>query len=103
MKFAASHHRNDAAHAEICDALRSLGFSVQSLAGVGGGVPDVLAGMAGRNFLLEIKTDKAKLNETQTAWHDSWRGQVAVIRGVDDAIKWATSTRVRVWREGGEE
>ena len=45
----------DANHGEIVEALRAEGASVQSLAGVGAGCPDLAVGLAGMSFLIEIK------------------------------------------------
>ena len=40
---------------EIVEAFRKLGFSVQHLHTVGGGVPDLLVGRGGINLLVEVK------------------------------------------------
>jgi hypothetical protein len=79
----------DANQAAIVEALRALGCSVQSLATTGEGVPDLLVGRDGANYLLEVKNRKArgKLNERQRAWHGAWRGQVAVVRNVGEALQ----------------
>ena len=73
---------------EIVDAFRRMGFSVQHLHTVGGGVPDLLIGRGGVNLLVEVKDGgKAKLTEDQIKWHDEWRGQVAIVRNIDDVVK----------------
>jgi hypothetical protein len=59
---------------------------VQSLADTGNGCPDILAGFRGVNYLLEIKTRRGKLRVNQVEWHDAWRGQVATVRTIDDAL-----------------
>lgn len=84
----------DANHGEIVDALRAVpGVRVQSLAPVGGGVPDLLVSVAGLNLLLEVKVPngpKAKrrwvLTEDQETWHSMWTGQVCVVASVDEAL-----------------
>ena len=78
--------RTDANQQEIIDALRQLGVSVQSLHAVGSGVPDLLAGYRGRNYLLEVKMPDGKLNDKQAEWHTDWRGDTYVVRTVEDAI-----------------
>ena len=78
--------RVDANQAEIASALRQLGCTVQSLAAVGDGCPDLLVGRNGRNYLLEIKTQTGKLETMQRIWHKEWRGQKTVVRTVDEAI-----------------
>jgi hypothetical protein len=40
---------------QIVDALRRVGCSVWSLAGVGKGFPDLAVGFRGRNLFLEVK------------------------------------------------
>ena len=48
--------RVDGNHAEIVAALRSFpGVSVCSLASLGNGVPDLIVGLAGQNYLVEVK------------------------------------------------
>jgi len=89
MKRAANVDRN---HAEIVNALRGRGCTVQSLAPVGKGCPDLLVGYCGDNFLFEIKafkeyTVKGALTPEQLEWHRNWRGQVGVIRCVED-VRW---------------
>lgn len=68
------------------------GVSVQSLAGVGCGCPDIAVGFAGKNYLFEIKDpDKAPsdraLTDAEKKFHRFWRGQIAVVETVDDAIR----------------
>lgn len=77
--------------AEIVKALRKIGASVQPLHTVGGGVPDLLVGMAGRNFLLEVKDgakmpSAQKLTPDQVGWHKEWLGQVEVVNSIEQAI-----------------
>lgn len=64
--------------AEIVNALWRAGATVQSLAAVGNGVPDLLIGFRGRLSLLEVKDgDKApsrrRLTPDQANWHDVWK------------------------------
>lgn len=83
--------RVDANHPEIVKALRQIGCSVQSLANVGKGCPDLLVGRAGRNILLEVKDgSKVKSRRGLTAdeaiWAMNWAGQVAIVESVAEAI-----------------
>ena len=83
--------RTDANHIEIVKALRAIGASVQSLAAVGVGCPDLLVGYRGANYLLEIKDgtkvpSAQKLTPMQIDWHSSWNGRVAIVNSVDGAI-----------------
>lgn len=89
MRKAAKTDRNQA---EVVDALRQVGASVQSLAATGKGCPDLLVGYRGINYLMEIKDgDKPpsarELTIDQTHWHSLWRGSVYVVKSVDEALK----------------
>lgn len=79
--------RVDANQAEIVDALRKVGATVQSLHEVGMSCPDLLVGFRGFNFLLEIKGKQGKLSPGQILWHALWRGQVSTVRTVDEALE----------------
>lgn len=84
--------RVDVNQAEIVHALRCVGASVQSLAAVGQGVPDLLVGRRGVNFLLEVKDGDApmgqqRLTEHQADWHARWSGDVRIVRSVDEALR----------------
>lgn len=77
---------------EIVEELRRVGCSVWSLAGVGKGFPDLAVGFRGRNLFLEVKDGskppcKRKLTPDEEAFHASWRGHVAVVESVEDALK----------------
>lgn len=75
-------------HHEIVDGLIQLGATVISMAGVKYGVPDILVGYHGKNYLMEIKNNdtRGKLSESQIKWHKSWCGQVCVINSIEQAI-----------------
>lgn len=78
----------DKSQPAIVAALRAIGASVQSLAPVGDGCPDLIAGYKGVNVLLECKTvgeGHDKLNAMQSEWHATWAGQVATVRTPEEA------------------
>jgi hypothetical protein len=83
----------DANHEAVVLALRSAGATVQSLAGVGKGVPDLLVGYKGQTLLMEIKDgfkppSKRSLNEDQLRWHQNWLGgALAVVDSPDAALR----------------
>jgi hypothetical protein len=89
MKYA----RIDANHEQVVSALRACGASVQSLAGVGHGVPDLLVGFQGHTILMEVKDGNKppsarRLTEDQIDWHSSWRGgPLAIVDGAEAAIR----------------
>ena len=82
----------------IVEALLNVGCTVQSLAAVGLGVPDLLVGYAGVNILLETKNPATKngrvnearqrggLDKDQHRWHQAWKGQVAVVWSPEEAV-----------------
>jgi hypothetical protein len=78
--------RVDANHGVIVAALRQVGASVQDLAAVGKGCPDLLVGYRGHNFVLEVKAPKGTSTPAQVAWHADWRGDVRIVRDVDEAL-----------------
>jgi hypothetical protein len=86
-------HRVDSNQADIVQALRQAGYTVQDLSAVGGGVPDLLVSGIDRetgrpaNWVLETKTSVGKLNSRQRNWHARWPGPKAVVRTIDEALK----------------
>lgn len=84
--------RVDANQPEIVKALRGVGASVLHLHTVGKGCPDILIGFRGQNIAAEIKDgskppSKRRLTPDEQEWHEAWRGQVAIIETVDDALR----------------
>lgn len=87
--------RTDANHREIVDALRKVGASVADTSGVGGGFPDLVVGVRGITFLLEVKDGSKppsarKLTEDQAEFARMWRGHWVCVSSVDEAIKEVT-------------
>ena len=76
--------RRDTNEPEIIEALRAVGATVQSLDERG--VPDLVVGFRQSTYLLEVKTAKGKLTKDQVVWHAAWKGQVAVVRTVEEAL-----------------
>lgn len=81
----------DANQAEIVADLRKAGCSVESLAAVGKGVPDLLVGHGSRNYLLEVKDGSKppsarKLTDAQVEWHKVWRGSVYTVTSTQEAL-----------------
>jgi hypothetical protein len=90
--------RADINQAEIVQALRQAGRSVQPIYRLGAGVPDLLCGgpmpcpHCGGHFpqnkLLEVKRVRfGALTPDEATWHQNWRGQVEVARTIDEALK----------------
>lgn len=79
--------RVDANQSAIVLALRQVGASVQLLHVVGSGCPDIVVGYRGKNYLIEIKVPGAGLTGKEPEWHQLWRGQIAIVYGVDEALE----------------
>jgi hypothetical protein len=82
----------DANHDQIVSALRAAGASVQSLAPIGKGCPDLLVATRKKSgetdmFLIEVKSENAKPNEMQKKWHIEWKAPVYVVRTPDEALQ----------------
>lgn len=89
MRRAAKVDRN---HGEVVEALRSAGCSVQSLATVGRGCPDLLVGYAGMWLLFEVKDgtkspSRRRLTPDQEEWIKASRGgPVWLITSIHEAL-----------------
>ena len=76
----------------IVSALRQAGASVETMHMVGHGFPDLAAGYHGDNYFIEVKNPRKpkadqQLTADQQAWHDQWRGRVAIAYTIEDALR----------------
>ncbi len=83
--------RTDQNHTEVVDALLNAGCSVQSLAAVGCGCPDILWSLAGVNGLIEVKNPDVKPSERaltpdQVRFHRAWKGHIDVVETGAQAV-----------------
>ena len=85
--------RTDQNHEEVVAALRKMGCSVQSLAGLGNGVPDLLVGSLGLPWphmvLMEVKDgtkpqSRRRLTPHQLEWRQAWKGEIWTVTSVAD-------------------
>ena len=88
--------RTDRNQPEIVAALRAIGCTVSDTSGAGEGFPDIVAGYRGINYLIEIKDggkppSKRVLTPAQKDFHRDWRGQVAIVKNPEEAIKIVTT------------
>lgn len=84
--------RLDDNHPEIVSVLRQMGCSVQSLAAIGSGCPDLLIARCGKMALAEVKDGKKppsgrRLTMDEELWHFRWKAPVHILSSVDDALK----------------
>lgn len=86
-----TYKRIDDNQKQIVKDLRKIGATVQSIASIGNGCPDILVGYRGKNFVFEIKDGNKSLSQTKLTflekkWHDEWNGKVHTIYSANDAI-----------------
>lgn len=82
----------DANQGDIVRALRAAGASVAITSSLGDGFPDLVAGLRGRNVLLEVKDGSKppsarRLTPDEEAFHRAWRGEVVVVETAEQAIR----------------
>jgi hypothetical protein len=94
---ATKRHHRDKTHKPIEKVLLAFGFSVVDTSAVGPqvpGFPDMVAGMAGRNFLIQAKSGAdATFTTAEVEFAKGWRGEVVDLPSEAAAIEWATRTR----------
>lgn len=88
MKYAA---RKDGNQDEIVNALEDVGATVTSVHQIGNGLPDILVGFRGINYLFEIKDgnkppSKRRLTDDEKNWHKLWQGHCHVVKSVNEAL-----------------
>lgn len=77
----------------IVTGLEAIGASVESMAALGAGFPDLLVGFRRVTYVMEVKNpgqppSKRKLTPAQSVWHSTWRGApVVVIETLEDAFE----------------
>jgi hypothetical protein len=81
----------DGNQGDIVAALEAAGASVQSLAAVGAGCPDILIGYRGVNYAVEIKDptqapSDRRLTPMQKKWHAEWQGKAHLVETVEQAL-----------------
>lgn len=82
----------DANQKQIVDALRKVpGVTVFSTHTIGKGIPDIVVGYCGLNYLFEIKDgakppSQQKLTPMEETFFENWKGQVNVATCIEDII-----------------
>lgn len=77
--------KRDSNEPAIVQALTTAGCTVVRLSAKG--CPDLLVGLDGVNYLIEVKEPKGKLTDDQIDFHEDWRGQVAIVRTIEEALE----------------
>ncbi len=92
----------DSNQSSIVNGLRACGLTVESLASVGNGCPDILVGGNKRNVLIEIKVVGLKLNPKQATWHQTWRGRAWVVNSLKGAVTVCVEEGLLSWADVGD-
>jgi hypothetical protein len=79
--------RRDDNERPIIDALEAVGASVQPLSIKG--VPDLLVGFLGTNYLLEVKQPGRGLTTDQLEWRNEWKGPPPTVVNTPADALWA--------------
>lgn len=81
--------RADLNQSEIVKTLRAVGATVHITSQVGNGFPDLVCGIFGKNYLIEVKNKATygKLSTEQLIFRDKWKGKVHVVETIDEALK----------------
>ena len=83
-----THSKVDANQPQIVRELRDLGISVQSIASVGDGCPDIICGYRGRTYgPYEIKMPGGKLTPDEKDWWGEWNGDGTIVRCTEDVLR----------------
>lgn len=83
-------HRPDDNQSEIVADLRAIGATVAILSKVGNGVPDLLVGWRGVNYLFEVKNLEgrgARITPAEFVFHRDWKGQADIANNTQDIMK----------------
>lgn len=83
MRYA---RRRDLNEPAIVAGLEAVGCDVLQASDV-----DLIVGIAGRNYMLEVKrpkrTSASRIQPIQKRLRESWRGQYAIVTTLDEALK----------------
>jgi Holliday junction resolvase len=79
--------KTDINHVQISDAFRKLGYSVFDTSAVGRGFPDIIIAKNNNNYMIEIKSDKGKLNPKQIEFQNKWYAVIYIVHNTYEVIK----------------
>lgn len=79
--------RTDSNQKELVNFAKDHGATVAHLHTLGKGIPDILIGYQGRNYLVEIKSEDGKLTSDEEVFFNNWRGDAAVVATKKDLIR----------------
>jgi hypothetical protein len=81
--------RPDDNHNDIVRTIKQIpGLDVIDLRDIGiKGVPDILIGYRGKNYLVEIKTNTGRMSPEQAEHHHNWPGQTSVAWSIEAVLR----------------
>ena len=88
MRHRGKANRRDANEPEIIQALEQISCDVYQL----DDPADLLVGYRARNFILEVKSLTGSPTADQITFARNWRGQYAIVRTPEQAIKVVTKS-----------
>lgn len=68
-------------------ALKAVGASVADTSMVGGGFPDLVCKFRGTVYLIEVKTEKGKLNQLEEEFYSEWKDAMIIAHNPEEALK----------------
>lgn len=81
--FAAKRDKSEPAIVKSLRFLKGVSYTFINMTGV----PDLLLGYAGRNYLIEVKTPgRWTLTPDQLRWHGDWKGEIAIAETIEDVV-----------------
>ena len=90
MGFRGRHkNKRDANEGEIVASLRAHGFTIYHL----DQPVDLVAGFAGKDYLIEVKSLKGDLTGPQKEFFDAWDGGKVILRSAEEADEFAQKIR----------
>jgi hypothetical protein len=102
-----AYKRTDSNHTDIMATFRALGCSVQSIAAVGRGCPDLLVGRDGWTVPVEVKDGSKppsarKLTDWEELWRVTWKGSYALIESAEQAHQMVADMTLRTALESSK-
>jgi hypothetical protein len=82
-----SRGKTDTNQTPIVRKLRKAGCSVQSIADIGKGCPDILVGWRGQTYgPYEVKLPGCGLTPDEVTWWDNWHGAGTIVYSAEDVL-----------------
>lgn len=77
----------DESHNEVVRALRKAGVFVFDTSAVGRGFPDLVCSYAGFTVLVEVKSPKGTVRDSQREFRSRFPGSLILVRSGEEAVR----------------